>query len=88
MAVVVVVVVGGGVCCVFVLGCIWITVFTINNIFATQDFSNKYVIPSTITTIFCSRPPGPHCPLCYVFDLHAFYWLSKTWTLVTELVGR
>ena len=24
---------GGGVCCVFLFGCIWITVFTINNIF-------------------------------------------------------
>ena len=49
-------------CCVFVLGCIWITVFTINNIFdriLVTNIYSKYHYYSFLS----SSPPSPLSPM-------------------------
>ena len=60
--VVVAVVVGGGVCCVFVLGCILITVFTINNIFDMILVTNIYSKYHYYNFLF-SSPPSTLSPM-------------------------
>ena len=54
--------VGGGVCCVFLLGCIWITVFTINNIFDMILVTNIYS-KYHYYNFLSSSPPSPLSPM-------------------------
>ena len=55
-------------CCVFLLGCIWITVFTINNIFDMILVTNIYS-KYHYYNFLSSFPTVPYVPYVHVFDL-------------------
>ena len=58
----------------FLLGCVWITVFTIiNNIFDMILVTNIY---SKYHYYNCLSSCRPHCYV-HVFDLHAICWLVE-----------
>ena len=62
-------------CCVFLLGCIRITVFTINNIFDMILVTNIYSKYHYYN--FLSRPHRPHYPLCPRFRLPRTLLVSR-----------